>query len=604
MIFGLLIGYFSYLFNTMHNTREFISFARTMVLQRMYIAAGSEQGDMFLSLLDRRSPEIQGFAKQIRNLSIKTHSLHDISAYMYDTRGKKWSRVYLDDNNIFRSAAVPESLYRELWKSTGNHFYVSHRMFFGKADNVSVRFDITRPVDRNRYLLNFDITRKGLAAYVRDNVMLVVVFSILLLLISKVLSHFFVSRLLKPIRDLSEMSSMIASGEYSREVEVRSGDEVGDVARSVNILTRKIQDDIIEIERRMKAMETMNRIDKAVLSSVSRSDLLDRVIGILSSMVSCQYIAIVIYNEERGGFELLSYFDNDNQTVLGERPFILDEEVKNYMKRSYLEYFQMRHRKGIDLQNFFGRLVGEHIGSVVNVPLYVYGEYLGSLIISRKEGSGFNTGEEEVIRMLADQVGVALNSVNLLDEKENMLLGILVALTRSIDAKSKWTAGHSERVARLVEKLGGRIGFDAEQMRLLSISAILHDIGKIAIPERILDKPGLLTGEERTVVEQHPERGVEIIGDIPAYRGLLSGILSHHEHWDGSGYPSGLRGADIPLNARLIAVCDVYDAITDDRPYRKGMSSEEAARFMVDQKGRLFDPELVDVFLEIVSPPV
>lgn len=603
-IFGLMIGYFSYIFNTMHNTMEFINFARTMVLQRLYVAAGSERGDMFLSLLNREEPEIQGFARQIRYFSIETHSLREISAYIYDTAGKRWSRVYLDNNNIFRSAPVSDSMSRELRKCINDHFHISHSMFVGKADHVSVRVDITRPVDSNRYLLNFDITREGFLDFIRNNVLLVAVFTILLLLISNVLSHFIVSRLLRPLHDLSEMSSMIASGEYSREITVSSSDEVGDVARSVNILTRKIQGNIIEIEQRMKAMETMNRIDKAVLSSVSRGDLLDRVIGILSSMVSCQYIAIVIRNAERGGFELLSYFDTDHQKILGEHPFISNEEVERYMKKSYMEYFQIRHRSGIGMKNFFGRLAGEHIGSIVNVPLYIYGEYLGSLIISRKEGSGFHPDEEEVIRMLADQVGVALNSVNLLDEKENMLLGILVALTRSIDAKSKWTAGHSERVARLVETLGGRLGFNEEQMRLLSISAILHDIGKIAIPEIILDKPGLLTPEERVIVEQHPERGVEIIGDIPAYRDLLPGILYHHEHWDGSGYPSGLHGPDIPLNARLIAVCDVYDAITDDRPYRKGMSGDDAVRFMISQKGKLFDPELVDVFLDSISSPL
>lgn len=153
------------------------------------------------------------------------------------------------------------------------------------------------------------------------------------------------------------------------------------------------------------------------------------------------------------------------------------------------------------------------------------------------------------------------------------------------------------------KRWGGRIGFNEEQLRILSISAILHDIGKIAIPEIILDKPGMLTVDERAVVERHPERGVEIIGDIAAYRGIMPGILHHHEHWDGSGYPSGLKGADIPLNARLITVCDVYDAITDDRPYRKGMSSDDAVSFMISQKGRLFDPELVDIFLDIVSTP-
>lgn len=209
-----------------------------------------------------------------------------------------------------------------------------------------------------------------------------------------------------------------------------------------------------------------------------------------------------------------------------------------------------------------------------------------------------------------DEVGVLAESLNSMSsriissakEREALLLGILIALTRAIDAKSKWTAGHSERVTRYAEEIGRALLLDEEQMRMLSISAILHDIGKIGVPEQILDKPGRLTDEEFSEIRKHPKAGTDIISSIPSYDGsILSGILYHHEHWDGTGYPEGLKGENIPLYARIICVADVYDALTVGRPYRKAWSREQAVPFFEEQKEKIFDPRLVDIFKNILS---
>jgi HD-GYP domain-containing protein (c-di-GMP phosphodiesterase class II) len=208
-----------------------------------------------------------------------------------------------------------------------------------------------------------------------------------------------------------------------------------------------------------------------------------------------------------------------------------------------------------------------------------------------------------------DEIGTLAQSLNTMashiidgtKEREDLLIGILIALTRAIDAKSEWTAGHSERVTRYAEDMGRVLQFNEEQMRVLSISAILHDIGKIAVPEQILDKPGKLTDEEFNEVKKHPRTGTNIISSIPSYGTILSGILYHHERWDGTGYPEGLKGEEIPLNARIICVADVYDALAADRPYRKAWSREQALAFFEEQKEKLFDPQLVGIFKERVT---
>jgi HD-GYP domain-containing protein (c-di-GMP phosphodiesterase class II) len=144
------------------------------------------------------------------------------------------------------------------------------------------------------------------------------------------------------------------------------------------------------------------------------------------------------------------------------------------------------------------------------------------------------------------------------------------------------------------------MGFGERELRTLTFSAILHDIGKIAVPEYILDKPSVLTREEYEVIMQHPSVGAEIIYDIPAYESIVPGILYHHERWDGGGYPLGLRGDEIPLNGRLITLADVYDAITAERPYRKGMDFADAVNFLEENSGRIFDPGLGALFLELL----
>lgn len=212
----------------------------------------------------------------------------------------------------------------------------------------------------------------------------------------------------------------------------------------------------------------------------------------------------------------------------------------------------------------------------------------------------FTTGRKDEIGKLAEALNtMASRIIDGTKERENILIGILIALTRAIDAKSPWTAGHSERVTKFAEAIGREINLSEDQMRVLTISAILHDIGKIAVPEQILDKPGKLTDEEFAVVKKHPQAGADIIASIPSYDKILPGILHHHERWDGTGYPKGIQQKNIPLFARIICIADVYDALTEDRPYRKAWSREQVVKFFEEQKGRMFDSELVEIFLTL-----
>jgi len=194
-----------------------------------------------------------------------------------------------------------------------------------------------------------------------------------------------------------------------------------------------------------------------------------------------------------------------------------------------------------------------------------------------------------------------MKSVRFFEEKENLFLGILMALSKTIDAKSRWTSGHSERVAGYAEKLAAMMGMGDDFLVNLRISANLHDVGKIGVPESILDKSSTLSSGEFDVIKRHPQDGVSIIEEIPGYEKFLNGILFHHEAWNGSGYPFGLEGRGIPLMGRLIAVADVYDSLVSDRPYRSGMSINEALEILISEKGKKLDPGIVDLMIEIIE---
>jgi HD-GYP domain-containing protein (c-di-GMP phosphodiesterase class II) len=170
----------------------------------------------------------------------------------------------------------------------------------------------------------------------------------------------------------------------------------------------------------------------------------------------------------------------------------------------------------------------------------------------------------------------------------------------AVDAKSRWTAGHSIRVTRYAVELAQAIKLPESEIEKVNLSGLLHDLGKIGIPDAILNKPDKLTDEEWKVMKQHPIIGYEMLKDIWQFRGsILDGVLYHHERVDGKGYPFGLRGEDIPFMGRLLAIADGFDAMTSDRPYRAGMSKEEALEVLTEFAGIQWDKELVKAFVDM-----
>jgi putative nucleotidyltransferase with HDIG domain len=189
-----------------------------------------------------------------------------------------------------------------------------------------------------------------------------------------------------------------------------------------------------------------------------------------------------------------------------------------------------------------------------------------------------------------------------LEELNALYLATVQTLAAAIDAKDQVTHGHIRRVQNYAVALAKAVGVKDElQVRAIQAAAVLHDTGKIAVPEAILNKPGPLDPDEFAIMKQHAAVGADIISSIRFPYPVEPIVRHHHENWDGTGYPEGLRGTEIPIGARILAVVDCFDALTSDRPYRKRMSDADALAIVSERRGRMYDPLIVDSFLRIYS---
>ena len=178
---------------------------------------------------------------------------------------------------------------------------------------------------------------------------------------------------------------------------------------------------------------------------------------------------------------------------------------------------------------------------------------------------------------------------------------MLSALVTAVDTKDRYTRHHSEDVLAYSLQIAAGLGLDEDARQTVAVAALLHDVGKVGVPDAVLRKPGRLSDLELKAIQQHPVMGAAIVGAVPGFAETLDAVRHHHERWDGKGYPSGLRGAEIPLIARLMAVADAYSAMTTDRPYRNGMTEAAALAILQDGAGTQWDPACVEAFLNTRS---
>lgn len=239
-------------------------------------------------------------------------------------------------------------------------------------------------------------------------------------------------------------------------------------------------------------------------------------------------------------------------------------------------------------ENVFALLVLMHVGQTTSVIIALRGA----------SEANFDSGDMLVSESVLGYGGHILNNVYMVRRLEQTAIGTVRALANAIDAKDNYTCGHSERVGWLARMTGRALGLSQEELQALEWAGLLHDVGKIGIPERILNKPGKLTEDEFGTMKRHPSMSYEVLKPVESLGPALEAVLYHHENWNGSGYPEGRSGEAIPLSARIIHVVDVFDALTSTRSYRKAFGVERAIGILEEEAGRATDPHVTSVFID------
>jgi putative nucleotidyltransferase with HDIG domain len=400
-----------------------------------------------------------------------------------------------------------------------------------------------------------------------------------------------IRRSLVPLEKLQEGTRRIAMRDFKSRVTVTSGDEFEELAASFNTMASRLG-------RQFNALTTMSEIDRAILSALDTEKIVDTVLTHMRDVCPCDGVSVTLldFNATDTARTYVRDGKPGSETVT-EAIGLTPEEVQTLLDNPESVLLDVDE----EFPRYVAPLVRRGMPSVLVLPMFLQHRVSGMITLGHVTPPGLSQEDLVQARQVADQVAVALSNARLIEELDQLNWGTLTALARAIDAKSPWTAGHSERVTKLALKIGRVLGLPQKELDVLHRGGLLHDIGKLGTPAPILDKPGKLTDEEVRLMREHVRMGARILEPIAAYAEVLPIVLQHHEAYDGTGYPDGLAGETISLGGRIFAVADFFDALISDRPYRAGLDRERVIEFIKQGAGQRFDPKVVQAFLEVMA---
>ena len=359
----------------------------------------------------------------------------------------------------------------------------------------------------------------------------------------------------------------------------------------------KRKDEAHLLESAQKYLTTLHKVSDILSRASSVEALFDSIVQAILEVSGGDRAAILMRNKETGGVDMITVRTKDGKAsgeVKVSRSVVNDVLEKGISSFTDDAMADDRYVGGESI-------VRQRIRSVMCAPMRTTEEILGVLYVDSQMAREFSEAELELLAAVGNQAGIALHRAKLMQEVERLFLDVMKAIASIIDAKDGYTHKHSERVSAFGVRLAAQLGFDADARAVVELSGLLHDVGKIGVPDAILNKPGKLTDLEFKEMRLHPLHGARILSNINSQKvvSLLPGVKYHHERWDGKGYPEGLKGEEIPLLGRVLGVADFLDALTSDRSYRKGLPLEEALQMVKDLEGQAFDPVVVKAAVEL-----
>lgn len=354
-----------------------------------------------------------------------------------------------------------------------------------------------------------------------------------------------------------------------------------------------------ELQRKLDDVSTLLDVAKSLISVVDLEKLFQVVIDSAVQVLRADAGYLLVYDEEKD--ELLPRaFSRILPGFAESLVFKSGEGISGRV----LETGEPVLVTGVDdlLRLRFREIHWEEIASAVWVPLMYKGQAIGVMCCyTKREGRMFTREDQELLSTLAGQAALAIEKSRLYEDLVNTNIRAVRALSVAIDASEPYVAKKLQKAVVLTKKLCDELKLDNSERELLEYAAQLYDIGKIGLPDAILQKPGPLLEEERKLVEQHVHIGANILSPVEFLRDAVPYIFLHHERFDGRGYPLGLKGDEIPLGARVLSVIDAYLAMTQDRPYRQALDKEQAVAELKRQAGSQFDPAIVTALVKVLS---
>lgn len=362
-----------------------------------------------------------------------------------------------------------------------------------------------------------------------------------------------------------------------------------------------------EAERRLSHLQALRAVDVTISASMDLRLSLETLLGQVLMNLEVDAADVLIYNRVLSTLEFMAGRGFRTQALkftnlrLGE-----GAAGRAALNRQIIHIPDLdREQESLSQSKLLPK---ENFVSYHGVPLIAKGELKGVLEIFHR--SALDPGPEwlDFLQSLATQAAIAIDNAELFEglQRSNVELRLAYDATlegwvRALDLYDKETEGHTRRVTDLTLQLAKALGMSEEEIVHVRRGALLHDIGKMGIPDRILNKPGPLTDEEWEIMRQHPVYAYEMLSQIDYLKPALDIPYHHHEKWDGTGYPLGLKGDEIPLAARIFAVVDVWDALRSDRPYREAWPELKVRAYLQEQSGKHFDPHILSAFLEITA---
>ncbi|HOO55291.1 MAG TPA: GAF domain-containing protein [bacterium] len=547
----------------------------------------------------------------------------DSSVYLIDANGKILTHTEpeLTSCNIFSEGMLLNEFADRkenldvLFSDTFN-FTFNGKKLFGTAALVSPklgwRIIITQSYD-------------SAIAQVRKISRRIILLGLLALAVAIYLALYRSYRITKPISDLIKAVEEISQGDYSKRVYVQRRDEFGWLAIAFNRMSQDLQEKIKALQEsqgqleeafnqlqadsqkreqanrdlsmKVKELTSLSEVTHTISTTLDIDDVLDTIVDSIRNVMGFQKCSVKLLDSMTQTLKVRVSRGLGDE-YLGKDTTHLGEGISGLAAKS-------RKIVVIEDVNSDERVPQDHIlrklgiKSVICIPLITKQAVMGVLNLYTEKSHEFTEDEKRLLGIFANQAASAIENARLFDSLRDSYLNTIQALSMAIDAKDRYTHGHSQRVSEISMMIGREMGLKADSLELLEYAADLHDIGKIGISEVIIGKKTKLTVDEYEIIKTHPLVGETIIEPVPFLQDARPVIRHHHERYDGFGYPDGLKGQEIPLLARIIHIADAYDAMTSDRPYRRALSHEDAIEEVKKHSGTQFDPKVVQSFLRI-----